>query len=74
MGSEVFLSGETRLIMGNMGYCKFQNTLGDLQECRDSLEDDVSPDEAKARKKLIQLCREIAADSDFIEDNDDSED
>lgn len=47
--------------MSNMSYCRFRNTLGDLRECYDNMDDrDLSEDEARARKRLIALCQEIA--------------
>lgn len=50
--------------MGNMGYCRFQNTRQDLQDCYDHLFDnDLSEDEERARKRLIRLCQEIAAET-----------
>ncbi|KKN06893.1 hypothetical protein LCGC14_1072700 [marine sediment metagenome] len=46
--------------MSNMGYCRFQNTLSDLRDCYDSMDDnDLSEEEAKARKRLVKLCQEI---------------
>ena len=45
--------------MGNMSYCRFQNTAQDLSECVDSLDDDLSKEEQRARKQLVRLCREI---------------
>lgn len=47
--------------MANMSYCRFHNTLEDLRDCYDHLEDDdLSEAEAKEREKLIRLCRQIA--------------
>ncbi len=46
--------------MSNMSYCRFQNTLNDLWDCKDHLDEDLSDDEERARKRLIELCREIA--------------
>lgn len=46
--------------MSNMSYCKFQNTLNDLEDCYDTIGDQLSPDEERARKKLIDLCEKIA--------------
>jgi hypothetical protein len=47
--------------MANMGYCRFQLTLGDLEECEEHMEDDLrSEDEKEARKDLIALCVKIA--------------
>lgn len=39
--------------MGTMAYCRFQNTLGDLSECEEHMEDNVSEAEAEARVELI---------------------
>lgn len=45
----------------NMSYCRFRNTLTDLRDCQESLEneDKLSPEEQKARDKLIKLCINI---------------
>ena len=44
--------------MGNMSYCRFQNTLNELRDCEEHIGDeDLSDDEEKARQKLIVLCR-----------------
>lgn len=54
--------------MANMSYCRFQNTLDDLRDCRDALiemgdfERELSEDEAKAARRLLKLCRELADD------------
>ena len=50
----------------NMSYCRFQNTLKDLEDCNNHLFDNVSDEEDEALKKLIRLCSEIAID-DFEE-------
>ena len=52
----------------NMSYCRFQNTLNDLYDCQNALEDFINNDEnvissSEERykaKKLIEVCREIA--------------
>jgi hypothetical protein len=49
--------------MSNMGYCRFQNTLRDLEDCQDHLmARDLDDDEKRARERLIELCVEIARD------------
>jgi len=51
--------------MGNMAYCRFENTLRDLRDCRDNWEypeETKSESELKAREKLLQLCKEIVDD------------
>jgi hypothetical protein len=45
----------------NMAYCRFENTLGDLEDCREHLHDsELSETETEARNRLIELCQEIA--------------
>lgn len=49
--------------MANMSYCRFRNTVLDLDDCwnnMDSLEPDDNPEEFNARLRLIRLCCEIA--------------
>jgi len=67
--------------MANKSYCRFQNTLGDLRDCLDSMmakliegegdEGDefttISGKEANARKQLIETCVEILS---FAHEND----
>lgn len=43
----------------NMGHTRFTNTVGDLQDCLDHLEDELPPAENKARKRLIKVAWEI---------------
>ena len=52
--------------MPNMSYCKFENTLDDLDECRgemthcDSIEDmDLSPTELASLEMMVECCSEI---------------
>ena len=48
--------------MPNMSYCRFQNTLNDLRDCLEALQnqDKLSADEARAAKRLISVASEIA--------------
>ena len=50
--------------MSNMGYCRFYNTLEDLQDCYDNMEisGNASEEERMIRKRLILLCKDIADD------------
>ena len=54
--------------MSNMSYCRFRNTLSDLHDCGDALDDiggdlsELSEEEAAAAKRLIAMCRQIADD------------
>ncbi len=50
--------------MANMSYCRFENTLRDLKDCEDAMQDDddMSESEERARVQLINLCIQIAKD------------
>ena len=54
----------------NMSYCRFQNTLIDLDDCRQALEEidfdlkKLSNDEAEAACRLIEICQEIGGQYD----------
>ena len=50
--------------MANMSYCRFSNTLSDLQDCYRVMDENpkLDEEEEKAAKKLIRLCRQIADD------------
>jgi hypothetical protein len=53
--------------MANMAYARFRNTLADLRDCEEHMEDDdeeLGEEEALARRKLIELCAKIAAEYD----------
>lgn len=51
----------------NMSYCRFENTLQDLRDCYYNITEveDMSDTEKRARKKLIELCAEIAEEKDY---------
>ena len=43
-----------------MSYCRWQNTLSDLQDCIDSFHDGVAnKDEARARQQMVALAEEL---------------
>jgi hypothetical protein len=62
--------------VSNMSYCRFQNTLGDLEDCQDALNDvgcggpeALSANEQRAAKRMLAVCREMVADwGDFFDD------
>jgi nucleoid-associated protein YejK len=55
----------------NMAHCRFRNTLQDLVDCEDHiLDDDLSKEEQRARKQLIETCQEIVANGMSLEDDD----
>jgi len=48
--------------MSNMSYCRFENTLNDLLDCKEALENvesKLSSSEAIAAVDLIKTCEEI---------------
>lgn len=48
--------------MANMAHCRFSNTVTDLQDCYDHIDDDLRSDaEIRAHARLVTLCRQIAA-------------
>ena len=57
-------------MMGNMSYCRFRNTLGDLRDCYEYWDelDNIGPDElpnegeVKARARLLKVCQDIVTD------------
>jgi hypothetical protein len=50
--------------MSNMSYCRYSNTLEDLKDCyRNLLSNEISEDESKSRKELIELCKDIVLDA-----------
>lgn len=48
--------------MANMSYWRFRNTLNDLRDCYDNMDNDVdmNKDEFYARRHMIELCMSIA--------------
>ena len=63
--------------MSNMSYCRFRNTLEDLRDCYEGLDDELDDglhsEELIARKRLIALCQKIidkAEDVGLIPDRD----
>ena len=50
--------------MTNMSYCRFQNTLQDLEDCYDHLwDEDLSHVEEVARRNLIRIARSMVMDT-----------
>lgn len=50
--------------MSNMSYCRFQNTLLDLQDVAEHLNEKLSGEEERAKNRLIDLCRDIIEEMD----------
>lgn len=60
--------------MSNMSYCRFQNTLGDYEECLGVLQRGefprVSKDEQRAAENLYKASKEyIEAYEDYLEED-----
>lgn len=70
--------------MSNMSYCRFENTVQDMQDCINALDEGLNDleammrsasswQEAHAMKRFIELCREVAEtyeeDEDAIEES-----
>ena len=45
--------------MANMSYCRFRNTLSDLRDCAEAIGDRLSQEEHAARKKLVEVAKQI---------------
>ncbi len=49
--------------MSNMAYCRFENTVTDVEDCYNNMEEvDLSDSEYRKRQKLISLCIDIATE------------
>lgn len=61
--------------MSNMSYCRFRNTLNDLEDCVYALEDidlkDLSDEELWAAKRMRNLCEEYIELFDSVERGED---
>jgi len=45
--------------MSNMGYCRFEHTLADLEDCEEHIEDALGGIEYESRARMIELCERI---------------
>lgn len=54
--------------MSNMSYCRFQNTLADVYDCMNAIEEGetLSEQEADSAKKLFKTVLEVALDNRII--------
>lgn len=50
--------------MANMSYSRFRNTLEDLRDCYNHLDENLGEQEERARDALIELCRKIVEEFD----------
>lgn len=58
----------------NMSYCRFRNTLTDLDDCIEALQQNVgmSRDEARAAKAMLRHIVTFLEEAEIIDDYDDS--
>lgn len=62
--------------MANMSYCRFRNTVNDLADCQEAIndgvlqDDELDEDERRAARRLIRICKEIAESCGTDEDDD----
>ena len=61
--------------MSNMIYCRWQNTLQDLRDCLEHIDDKVSEAENKARIKMVELFKQYSNydEGDFETESDEDE-
>ena len=65
--------------MSNMSYCRFRNTLADLEDCQEALEmedefEEMDEDEEAAMKRLIRLCGKIHEEFGHLAGDEEEED
>ena len=61
--------------MANMSYCRFENTLSDLQACYDSMLDreELSKSEKRARDEMAELCQNFVDEYDRMTEEESEE-
>ena len=42
-----------------MSYCMFRNTEEDLGDCLDAINEELNPEESRARLRLVRMCERI---------------
>ena len=57
--------------MGNMSYCRFENTLADMEDCLNALENGLDPEElsgyeVSALRDFAETAYQIATKDDYI--------
>jgi hypothetical protein len=46
--------------MSNLSYCRFRNTLRNLQDIARCFDDELSPEEHAARLKILTIVKDLA--------------
>ena len=61
-----------KIIMGNMSYCRFENTANDLQDCLNAINrgetDELNEYEVQGLQRLIDLCNDIINEEEYIKE------
>jgi hypothetical protein len=52
--------------MANMSYCRFRNTVEDLEDCLENFDICSNGEEIRARRRLVVLCRQIVGEAERI--------
>lgn len=57
--------------MGNMSYCRFQNTVRDLQDCVNAMNNglELSKEELNSFIRMVNLCRDVAENYEGMNDD-----
>ena len=57
--------------MGNMSYCRFQNTAKDFQDCVNAMNEglELSKREQESFIRMVKLCREVAENYEGMDDD-----
>jgi hypothetical protein len=54
-----------------MSYCRFYNTLEDLRDCQEHINDtSMGKEELEKRNRLVEICQEIVDEAEEIEEKD----
>ena len=61
-----------KIIMGNMSYCRFENTANDLQDCLNAINrgetDELNEYEVQGLQRLIDICNDIINEEEYIKE------
>ena len=60
--------------MANMSYCRFENTYKDLVDCYHSLNEDLSKREHEYREMLVNICKDIIEEYEFVKMSEEDDD
>ena len=52
--------------MANMGYCRFENTVSDMEDCIEHIDDTLEGVEATKHAEFIALCVTVAREYGYM--------